>query len=180
MSTISVELLSQEPDLNRFSCGVSAVDEMVSAAYFKHILLKKRVYKISFKEHEIGYYQLSFDRISLDGSDVTYTDYDSDNWYGVLCIDYIAIKKEFQRKGIGSIILGRILKQAKELSKEWPIRLVKIDSLCDRTEWYLKNGFEYLHEDNLDKEYGTIEMFFDLMTVNDRKRVDAFCEEKLE
>lgn len=180
MSRISVELLSQEPDLNRFSCGVSVVDKMVSAAYFKHILLKKRVYKISFQEYEIGYYQLSFDRISLDGSDVTYTDYDSDNWYGVLCIDFIAIKKEFQRKGIGSSVLRQILHQAIELSKKWPIRLVKIDSLCDRTEWYLKNGFEYLHEDNLDKEYGIIEMFFDLMTVNDRKRVDAFCEEKLE
>lgn len=180
MSRISVELLCHEPDLDGFSCGVSAVDKMVSAAYFKHILLKKRVYKISFQDHGIGYYQLSFDRISLDNSDVTYTDYDSDNWYGVLCIDFIAIKKEFQQKGIGSNILRQILLQALELSKKWPIRLVKIDSLCDETNWYLKNGFEYLYEDRLDREYGIIEMFFDLMTVNDRERVNAFCEEKFE
>ena len=180
MSIFSIELLDNEPDLQNFTCGVPSVDKMVKKSYFQHILLKTRVYKITFSEYTVGYFQISFRNVDMAGSDILFADdgdsEDETRRYGVLHVDFLAVQEELQHKGLGTATLTYILNESRELRKKWPIRLVLIDALYDKAEWYQKHGFGYVKENQKDSDYGTVEMYFELMTEEEMSTVTKFFE----
>ena len=108
--------------------------------------------------------------------DILVTDPSVEELDGVLHVDFLAVQEELQHKGLGTATLTYILNESRELRKKWPIRLVLIDALYDKAEWYQKHGFGYVKENQKDSDYGTVEMYFELMTEEEMSTVTKFFE----
>lgn len=170
-----IELLDHEPDMQSFSCGVPSIDNMISEAYLNHLIRKSMTFQIKILGHNVGYYQLVIANVTMEGTELPFGDYGSgENRYGVLSIRFLAIKKEIQKKGIGTLVLREILKEARELSTRWPIRVVYIEALPDKVPWYREIGFEIL-KDASDDNFGLVPMFFEMMSTHDKESIEDYC-----
>lgn len=98
----------------------------------------------------------------------------------MLTIDFLAIRKEMQHRGIGTAVLRKILSEAIELSKKWPIRLVYIDAFSDKVDWYEKVGFERLYNWDSPDKFGLIPMFYELLTEEEKRRIELYFEQYTE
>ncbi len=60
--------------------------------------------------------------------------------------------------------MGYIIAEVKRLiENNWPVRLIVLSALKERYEWYLKNGFQAIREEDLQNQEETIEMFMDML-----------------
>ena len=109
-----------------------------------------------YNEELIGYFSLSAASVKVNNDlQVKY------NSYPAIKIGRMAIHKNFQGKGFGTIIFNFIRDYSKILQKRLGIRFLSVDSYNDKKNlnFYLKNKFEILEK----KQYKTtVPMFFDL------------------
>lgn len=179
MSKVTTALLDHEPDMKSFSCGEVSIDQMIGEAYLNHLIRKSMTFQIMFRGISIGYYQLTIENIYLGESNLEFADCGTgENKYGYLSINFLAIRKEIQRQGIGTSVLRHILSEAIELSKKWPIRLVYIEALQDKVEWYKSIGFENLYDGEPADKFGLVPMFYELMTPGDKEAFEDYCISK--
>ena len=88
-------------------------------------------------------------------------------------IHFIAINKKFQGNKIGTSVVKTIIKQVKQLSKDWPIRVITLDAIEMRDEernpvkWYTNLGFERLTRNRVGQEGVTVPMYYDCMNFAD-------------
>ena len=176
MGTLKVGLLQEEPDLSSCSCGVDSIDRMVREAYVSHILHQTRCYEISLGNIAVGYYQLSLHKISADDSSLCTDGYGVENSYYSLKIDFLAIQKKYQSKKIGTIILTNIIKEARSMCTQLPIRVILISALYERVTWYTDNGFSILYPNKRFEDYGTVDMIFDLLTEQEKEAIRQYCD----
>ena len=80
-------------------------------------------------------------------------------------------------RGIGSAILHSVITQARELAKDWPIRLFVLDALREKVSWYRDRGFDALIRTDLDKKTETVGMYLDLSSKEELDALGAYTDD---
>lgn len=181
MAQLCIQQISGDVQSGYFTCGKKCIDEMVSASYYTTILQHAYAYEVLAGTNNtiVGYYMLMFKKIVLNDYPEKISDYREllDDCFSVH-IKYIAVDKRYQGKKIGTYILGTIVKKTFELVKNWPVRLITLDSTPDNLKWYKSKGFAILNkQQEIDGDY-TVEMYMDCL-INPQK-VDSYLESQKE
>lgn len=153
---------------------------MIRESYYPTLLQHMYAYEIIVNDIIVGYYMIEFRRIYLaeSGLEEKIGEYISDlaDTCYALNLRYIAVGSEYQHRGIGSLMLKLIIKQTNELCKNWPIRLITLDALPEKVEWYKSNGFLPFRKNCEKNAKGEVPMFFDCLL--DEKLLEEYCLRK--
>ena len=125
----------------------------------------------------LGFYQVMFREVILDDfpDDISYSDSGIDDSKIVAVhIRFIAVDSRFHKNKIGTNILRVVVKRIKDLSKEWPIRVITIDARKELVEWYKQEGFIPMKNNTPGQDGVTDAMYFNL--VNYPEEIDEYCE----
>lgn len=177
--SLCIEPIEYQQDLVGHDCGNYSINTTVMQSYYPHILKQAKTYKILLSDIIIGFYCISIGSINLENSNSDIADYyHGTPEYGFLKLNYLAVDKSLQNKGIGSTILKMIVVEAHSLCQRYPIRLLVIDALTEKVEWYKKRGFRVLFQKQNDSENReTVKMFIDLISDQDRLIVEKYIDE---
>lgn len=177
MGALSYTLLESEEELSCFDCGNASINELVSKSYYPSILKQIRVYKISVRTYRIGFCSISVSHLSFDNSDAPIADYYTNfSSYGALKIDFLAVDKRVQKQGIGTEVLKYFVGEARKFYEIVPIRVLIIDALREKIDWYSERGFALVNSEEENSESPTVKMFIDLMSAEDKNRLDKYIE----
>ncbi len=172
---IIAQLISNKAELGNHSCGNESIDKMLQESFMPQLCRQRDTYKIIYDEQVVGFYSWFITSVNLENSDTEVASYyDTTPSFGVLYIKFISVDHDIQGYGIGTTILGHIVKEAKKLEKNWPVRLIVFDALRERVEWYRKLGFELLFQSELETESETVKMYMDLMTCEEHNALSEF------
>lgn len=148
MAKLCFSKLKGEVNKGTFTCGDDSIDKLVESSYYPTILQQSYAYEIMGEGELLGYYMIHFRRVEVSDFPDDISDHFDDDYIkdGIIAlhIHYIAIKKEYQKKGIGKAVLRTIISQVKELSENWPVRVITIDAEKHLIKWYEKEGFKYM------------------------------------
>lgn len=165
MAQLEIVKLKEEVPLKLFSCGNSSIDIQIKQSYYPTILQHASAFQISTDKQILGYYMLKFLKINIQSCPENISDY-----YSEICNDlysvhikYLAVDSRFQNKGIGTNVLGYIIKAVNELCIFWPIRLITLDALKEKYDWYRQKGFQAFQESDLHNGSPTICMYMDCL-----------------
>lgn len=176
MGIASCVAVESEAELRNFDCGVSTINELVATSFYPHIIKQRKVYKILVREAKVGFMSVSISNISLAHSDAPVAEYYADPpSFGAVKLDYIAVDKRVQKLGIGSTALKYIIQEARELHKTWPVRLLVLDAIRERIDWYKELGFEAVSQAELKSDSPTVPMYIDLMPESEKKSLDTYA-----
>lgn len=174
--------LMGEEDLQGFDCGNPSINRMIDQTYYSCLLREARAYCVYFKVDDdqekkqdddrgilVGTYSVSIGKLGLEDAVSQLADYYSREppACAIVHLDYIAVNSEIQRKGIGTTILAYIVLQARALYREWPVRLLVLDALREKVEWYQERGFAFVYQEDPDPHSTTVKMYLDLMPEED-------------
>lgn len=131
-----IELDSEMPP--GFDCGNSSINLLVKSSFFPHLFNQQKVYKIVYCDRVIGCYSLSITAIRSDEIDL---EYETLPIFGAIKLNYIAVDKQYQHHGIGSVFLERIILKGRDLSRIIPVRILILDALPEKVSWYESHQF---------------------------------------
>ena len=80
-------------------------------------------------------------------------------------IGRLAVDRKYQNKGIGRFIMKRILGYALDISDQFAVRLIIVESKKHSIDFYLKCGFQMTIETKGQKKRRNRTMFFDLDSI---------------
>lgn len=145
LNNVAVSHLQSKNCLNKFSCGETEIDRWASNKSQKfHTKGRARVFIARSKDNNstLGFYSLSF---SLENTSKLAAQDDRDYWKDgapLVYIDYLAVIRPLQGKGIGQFLLVDALLRAKMVFENVAVYGVALRSLNERTtELYSKFGF---------------------------------------
>lgn len=146
-------------------CGNASINAMIEKSYYPTILQHAYGYVICLNEKIIGAYMLKFVKIDLAGCPEEISDYISD-----MCADcfsihikYIAVDKKYQGMGVGKHVLKYIVMCVRKLCQNWPVRLITLEALKEKYNWYVSLGFLPFDEKDLQDDNTTIKMYLDCL-----------------
>lgn len=175
MGALCCTLIESESELGEFNCGNPSINTLVAESFYPHILKQIRVYKLSIQGMRVGFCSVSILAIALDNSDAPVAEFfDKTPTFAALKLDYLAVDEKVQNMGIGSTALQYIITEAQALHNMWPIRLLVLDALRDKIDWYTRKGFQALNKSELSGSSPTVQMYIDLMTDAEKQRVDEY------
>jgi GNAT superfamily N-acetyltransferase len=173
------EVVRLEPDITvvPFDCGDKDLNNFLTndaIVYQKerfavtHVLVPEVV-----DEGPIaGYFCLLTDKLAFDPSDEKqrkeWKTFNKQNrihfnkhrkTYPSAKIGRLAISSAFAGQGLGSYLINRIFYMVNDL-KDIGCRFITVDAYQDAFDFYLKNGFQFLSDD--DREEQTRQMYFDM------------------
>lgn len=165
--TLSFCLLTNDPDLSKFECDNTSIENMVRSSYFAVARKQAAAYAVIQNESVVAYIMISIGAITFD-SDV----YDgSDNSYGAIRIKYIVVDKPLRKQNIGTGIMNSLIKLSRNICNRYPIRFLVLDSLTECCDWYEKLGFQFVSEKDVHKHTNLMYMDF----VN-REQLEAYTK----
>ena len=174
MSELSYVLLNSKAD--KFDCGNVTINEYIEWSYFVTLSQQCYAYKILYKSLIVGYYMITLRDVALTdcpGDESDYSVGEFGDHVPSLYINYIAIDKRFQKKGIGTKTLEKIIIETRQLVDRLPIRFITINAVPEKVDWYKKIGFKEMGS-NIDgvNRY----MFIDI--IRDKQKLVDYCEEQ--
>ena len=173
--SIDCALLEAERELLDFDCGNSSVNALVAKSFLAHAVKQQLTYKILYQNIVVGFWTVSMRGVTLDNSDAKVAEcYEDPPEFGAVKLNYIAVSKEVQGCGIGSSALWYIIKKAQELYQQWPVRMLILDAIRDKMEWYQKFGFEAICQEDISSDSATVQMYLDLMPDREKGELDAY------
>lgn len=174
---INIRKLQRDPAGVPFDCGIAGINDLVQRSYYPTILQHLYAFEILVDGVIVGYYMYGFRRIKLSESPGDIGDYISDlsEYCYALHIRYIAISEQYQRIGIGSKALGLLILQVQELCKTWPVRLITLDALKEKVEWYKSKGFVMFNEDDIGNSKKDVAMYLDCLV--DPEKLERYTSE---
>ncbi|MBU4032374.1 MAG: GNAT family N-acetyltransferase [Candidatus Thermoplasmatota archaeon] len=88
-----------------------------------------------------------------------------------ITIGRLAVDKRWQGKGIGRVIMQKIMVQALNSSESAGVRLLLVQAKQDAFDFYLKLGFEFVFDSKRErsrfKARGTRTLFFDIASLSE-------------
>lgn len=119
------------------SCGEKSIDALMTVAYSKTLCKQAQAYNILIDGHLVGNCMLKLVRLCDENADYCV----SDNEFIALELSYLAIDRRLQGQGIGTSVLKQLIRRARMMSEELPIRFFVLDAFESRKEWYRRVGF---------------------------------------
>lgn len=174
MGRIFISRITDEPDLSQFDCDNGSIQNSIKEAYLATLLKQGYAYDVRLGGKVIGHYMIMIAPFNYIDEENYHTSYNV-NKYAALHLHYLAVDKKYQntRNKFGTNILKYIVKDAKRISEELPIRFLSIDALRERYQWYLERGFHPYNPRDIDNNSDTIKMFIDFI---DRSALDHYCD----
>lgn len=165
VSNLRPEKLSRLVDTSGFDCGKPDLNDFLKKDAIEHQELSIAVTYIFIhvdKNTIIGYYSVCCDAIRLSKEEKSsvgpqYPDYPA------IKIARLAVDKNYQRKGVGTLLLKDALGLAREVSKDTACRFVTVDALPEEDSVGLYNRFGFVR--NLveqERSRRTISMRYDI------------------
>ncbi|MFT8362553.1 MAG: GNAT family N-acetyltransferase [Sporolactobacillus sp.] len=153
-SLMTLNLITQEDYVlckNFKSTNPSMDNFLKNDAYFSTITKEAATSLVLYKEQLVGYFTLQRHKTR------TFEEINQNNF---LYIERIAVEQNYQRKGIGDYILNNILKISRMVNE----RIIFLDALIEKVEWYEKRHFNRVieNESKLSNKDGLVLMFADL------------------
>lgn len=181
MATLYFEIVSPKVENTHFDCGIESINEYVKNSYFPVITQHAYAYSVICNDVVLGYYQIQFREITLDSFPEDIAEYDpmiKNGQISALHIRFIAIDKLYQRRRIGSSVLRVIIQKVKQLTLEYPIRVITIDARDELVKWYEKEGFKIMKKNTPGQDGVTTAMYFDCMRFESEleQYVNSNCE----
>lgn len=171
MGKLQFKRVSQAVEEHAFDCGMKSVNEYVRDSYYPTITQQAYAYSIIAANRIVGYYQVMFREIELEGFPDDISEYYDcklkDGKISAVHIRFIAVDEKFQRHKIGTSTLQTIIKDIEEMSEKWPVRVVTTDARIDLIDWYEKQGFVRMQKNTIGQDGVTIAMYFDCMKYSD-------------
>ena len=178
MMVLKCDPIDNEAVLKGFDCGNTSVNAMIAASYYPNLLKQSCTYMVSANNRLIGFYRLSIIALTLD--DENAGGIGSYYWqtpsFSAVCLDYVAVDKRIHGHGLGTKILRLVKEQANRLSNEWPVRLLVLEALSAKYEWYRKRGFAPIDAEDLSKNDETIRLYIDLLSPEDHSLLNEYIE----
>lgn len=164
-------------EVSNFDCGNDSINQYVRDSYFATLLQQCYAYEIVYRSFVVGYYMITFRNVAFSDCTSEISDYQIGSFkefIPTLYINYLAVGKDYQKNNIGTKTLEKIITEARQWSDFLPIRLVTINAVPDKVEWYKKMGFAEMGKDidNVNKY-----MYIDL--IKNKKQLDDYCDEKI-
>ena len=181
MGTLCYTLVDSETDTRGFDCGNTSINELVSSSVFPSILKQVKTYKMSIRAKRIGFFSVSIRGISFEDSDASIASYyEKAPTFGAVMIDFIAVEKKVQKRGIGTTALEYVVQAAKELSAHWPVRVLVLDALRDTIDWYTQKGFAPINTVDLASDSPVVRLYIDLMTEEEQTKLDQHIQNSID
>ncbi len=176
MAELKFSRITKDVEGIKFDCGVHSINEYIRQSYYPFIIQQAYTYSVKSDDKIIGFYQVMFREVVLDDfpDDISYSDSGIDDAKIVAVhIRFIAVDSRIHKKGIGTSILRVVIKRIKDLSKEWPIRVITIDARKELVDWYTKEGFQMMEKNTVGQDGVTDAMYYSL--INYPKEIDEYC-----
>ena len=139
-----IPLLDQNA-LCGFSCGEEQIDHWVVRCCDLHDRNRARVFCAMqpAEPRAYGFYSLSMTGVLAKGLETEITQNHNQNGFvPFIYIDYLGVQREFQRQGLGTLLLIDALKRCADVAKNVAVYGVALHSLTPRTtKLYEKYGF---------------------------------------
>ena len=148
---------------------------MIEESYYPHILKQTQTYKVTLRGKTVAFYTVSVRSISLQNSDAPVSEnYWKEPIFSAVIINYIAVDKRLHRNGIGTTILESVVDEARALYHQWPVRLVVLEALRQKVDWYLDRGFDAINQADLEGTSETVKLYLDLMPSGDKGKIEEY------
>lgn len=149
-----------EDELTTFDCGIADLNDVLMQYYNKYDTGSGHVFVITKDKKTMGFVICSLVCISAVASSEGLRD------IGV-SIDYLAVDKSEQNKGIGSLLLFLALRLALTIHYILPIKGVRVFALEDAVEFYEKYGFFDTRPEGAINNGQAVLMFFPIQELFD-------------
>ena len=180
MGTLCYTLIESESDIRDFDCGNASINRLVANSVFPCILKQSQTYKMTIQGKCVGFFSVSICGVSLENSDAPIASYyDGTPSFGAVKVDFIAVDKKAQKHGIGSTALKYIVKEARVLSTQWPVRVLILDALRDVVDWYMDRGFSPVNTGDLEGFSPSVRLYIDLITKEEQTKLDQYIENSI-
>lgn len=171
-----IKKLDDEIYVSDFDCGDEDLNDFIKneVHFYKNQFLAMP-YVVTEKDRDdkiLAYFTLANDKIAVTdfASNSQFNKFKRENFnkekylrsYPSVKIGRLAISKDLQGQGIGTYLL-KFIKMYFVADNKTGCRFVTLDAYKGATNFYQKNGFEFLQKED---ENPTQLMFFDLMSIN--------------
>lgn len=161
-----------------FKCGNKSIEDKIVGTLPYELLLLRRcnTYEVKYKGATVGYYMICLKQFDLDQFPEPIEDHVVNSFEDLyaLHIEYIAVKTNYQKIGIGSSVLKKIIRDTKKVSEILPLRLITIDALKECVGWYQKFQFKSCGEES---DNSAVElMYLDLVPNADIKKLEMLYQ----
>lgn len=179
MCVMTFETLTEAVPAGIFDCGVPDINEKIYGSYYQHLLNQVKVYQIKLDGLLVGYLSISVVGVSLHQAEGEIADYsDGNSFFGALQLNFIAIDKELQGNGIGKAAMYMLIQKTQKYASKLPIRVIKLDAINPRVEWYQKRGFKYINPGQEEGSF-TKAMYLDIMEEDQKHLIEDYCEKNM-
>ncbi len=126
-----------------FDCGNTSINQQIKNSPYINALNLASAYEIKIGNRVVGYYMYHIINIRYKDLAGDISEYYDERFTSITSfyIDYIAIDKKYQRKGLGTVVLRDIMKELTKKGKVLPIKAISFDTFDYLVKWYEKNGF---------------------------------------
>ena len=77
-------------------------------------------------------------------------------------------------------MLEYLVKDARTLSEHWPVRLLFLDALRNKVDWYIGKGFAPLNSADLSGDSPTVRLYIDLMSAEEKEKLDYYIQNSID
>ena len=175
MSEFRDVLLKDE--VSEFDCGNPTINEYIANSYFATLSQQCYAYQIIYKACVVGYYMITLRDVVLSDcpSDISdYQDGEFGEHFPSLYINYLAVNTKYQKNGIGTLTLKKIINETKQLTNILPIRFITINSVPEKVNFYKKIGFY-----EMGKNIDNVNTYMYIDCIKNRQKLVDYCDERL-
>lgn len=177
MGQLSYRVLSQDIDLQEFTCNNATIDNMLRDGYFCTLLKQGVCNEIIVHNIVVGYFFYTYTVISYDKKDdESFGSSLMDFHFPAIHIKFIAIHQKYQGKKIATHVLRLFIRNICATNERVPLRFIVIDALKTLQHFYSSLGFQPIDDDDIKDASSTIRMFFDLLNDSERSRLNEYTE----
>ena len=164
--------LSSDINLSDFDCGDADLNDFIknnALDYQRQDIAQTTC--VLYGDKVIAFYTLACDSLSLlkneKRKEIPYPKRIYDNFPAVK-ICRMACVKDYQKKGVGSLLVNIILGMVWDLNKEGiGCRFITVDAYPERVTFYQKNGFKFNLAENITDNKRTMSMRLNIFKQND-------------
>lgn len=155
--------------IKNFKCGNSSLENFLKQEAYYSTISKQATTNLIFYEDElVGYFTLKKAKLSID------IDLAPINFPYSLDIARLAVRQDYQDRGIGCSVIKKIVEIANTVNE----RFITLDALIEKYDWYVHRGFTHLIEEEITEsnKHGLVYMIMDLF---DETLVDQYFDEAI-